>query len=662
VVVGIYGVSGVGKSFFMNQLKMSLGEVDFIYFEGSDVIADIVDGGLPAFKKSNDEVQEHFRASAIEIISNKCRDSGKTGIVTGHYLLWDEGKECVNVCTPNDLAIYSHMLYLDMPPAVIVGRRREDIIKRRAEFSVGHLRKWQETEKKALREACQCHGILYCSLSSHLLPLGVEKLLRDFSCQNVYNNLLVALGTLDGAIVNREQLKMVVFDADRTLNAEDTGAMFWKRISLSSGQVSDDSSKTPAQAVFEGPMGYTYNAFRQVTLLHEEVLSDDDFDSVCKDVASSVTIHPEILSLLQCIAEDIHVGAVIVTCGLAKIWENVLEREGLLGKIKIIGGGRIDDGFVVTADVKEALVAHLQNEYCMEVWAFGDSPLDLKMLCKADRAVVVVGEEATRSKTMTTALMKALEAGDLKANQCLLPSSASPRLTRGMLPKIKLSDPLFIGRLLSGSTLRVKNADALNSSTTKILMTPMRDSRHNGPMLREAHRRVGEYLAIQFMSEIIGIEEYMIPHSQGKLTPGYRLLHEKQTLIVTLMRAGEAMALGVNDAFPLAIFLHAKEPEDIKPRILENIITIALVDSVINSGTTILRFIEYIRKIHATVRIVVVTGVLQAQCVAHGEEVARALASHIGLHIVTLRISKNKYKGTGGTDTGNRLFNTVHLA
>jgi len=46
---------------------------------------------------------------------------------------------------------------------------------------------------------------------------------------------------------------------------------------------------------------------------------------------------------------------------------------------------------------------------------------------------------------------------------------------------------------------------------------------------------------------------------------GYRLLHEQQTLIVALMRGGEPMALGVNEAFLLAMFVYARCPDDIIP-------------------------------------------------------------------------------------------------
>lgn len=71
----------------------------------------------------------------------------------------------------------------------------------------------------------------------------------------------------------------------------------------------------------------------------------------------------------------------------------MLEREGLSEKVKVIGGGRIADGFVVLAVVKGALVARLRKNHRIHVSAFGDSPLDLNMLSKVDRALVVVSKE-----------------------------------------------------------------------------------------------------------------------------------------------------------------------------------------------------------------------------------------------------------------------------
>ena len=84
------------------------------------------------------------------------------------------------------------------------------------------------------------------------------------------------------------------------------------------------------------------------------------------------------------------------------------------------------------------------------------------------------------------------------------------------------------------------------------------------------------------------------------------------------------MALGISGVFPMASFLHAKVPEDLKFHHLQRQKTVILVDSVINSGKTIVEFVEHIRKlqanehINAQVRIIVVSIVVQAQSVSDG--------------------------------------------
>ena len=125
----------------------------------------------------------------------------------------------------------------------------------------------------------------------------------------------------------------------------------------------------------------------------------------------------------------------------------MLEREDLSKTVKVIGGGRIADGIVVTAMVKAALVARLRDTRQMYVWAFGDSPLDLEMLSKADQAIVVVGGAHTRSKTMDAAFINAIDKEGLRARQAVLPSSAE-RLDTTILPLVQLTDPEFIDSII----------------------------------------------------------------------------------------------------------------------------------------------------------------------------------------------------------------------
>jgi uracil phosphoribosyltransferase len=85
------------------------------------------------------------------------------------------------------------------------------------------------------------------------------------------------------------------------------------------------------------------------------------------------------------------------------------------------------------------------------------------------------------------------------------------------------------------------------------------------------------------------------------------------------------------------------------------------VDSVVNSGKTVLEFVQRIRNLDATIRIVVIAGVAQAQFVS-GDGLAKALALHGKLTLIALRLSENKFTGSGTTDTGNRLFNKTHMS
>lgn len=664
VVVGLYGLPGSGKTFLLNQLKQELGQTDFAFFEGAKMIANVVPGGLDAFQSMQEHEKAHWRRRAIDAVGKNCADSGQVAVVAGHFMFWLEEQEAgLPVYTQNDLEVFTHILYLDIPAELVAQRRLDDTERSRPSTSASHLRKWEQEEITQLRNLCLRHDILF-SLVSSPYPMLLNKvsiLLHDFRSHTEMYNLSQAESRLDDAVfASQGQLEAVlVIDADRTLAAEDTGALFWKRVSKSRPL---EPGALTLKALFSSPLGYSYTAFRQAMLLYEETADDQQFDALCQDVALAVIMHPEFVSLLQLVAEQKHVGAVVVTCGLRRVWEKVLEREGLSEKVKVVGGGRIADGFVVSATVKGALVARLREAHHMYVWAFGDSPLDLDMLRKADRAIIVVGEEPTRSKTMDAALTNAIDNDGLRAHQAVLPSNASPRLDITKLPMIKLTDPDFVKSLLCGRYTHggLQVLCATDKNAAKLLATRMRDAAVSGPDLREAHRRVGWYLANEFLADVMGLEQCPIRHVLGHQTEGYQLFHEQQTTVVALMRGGEPMAFGVNDAFPLAMFVHASDAEDLKLHHLQGQLTVILVDSVVNTGKTIVEFVQHVRKLHATIRIVVVAGVVQAQCIS-GASLNQTLAHYAKLHLIALRLSETKFTGSGTTDTGNRLFNTTHL-
>ena len=723
IIIGIYGLPGSGKSYTFDHLKQTLDKDSYRFYEGSVMISSIVPGGLTAFKEMEDEEQKSWRMEAIKRIKMKCAKGKQIGIVTGHYMFWSEEDGLgTPVCTYEDFKVYTHIIYLDVPAETLVQRRAQDSTRTRPVASMSHLKLWQRAEIDQLRRSCHFSGIIFTAFDMGTAGVkDIEALIQYFSNFSELDNGEAATLSLEDVLLKRhkETKTLLVFDADKTLSQDDTGLSYWSTLSKHK-QIS--RTETYLRDVFGGRLGYSYRAFQQVALLYRETSTDEEFDRICDDVASEIIMHPDILVLLRAVKEQAHVSAMIITCGLQTVWKKVLQREELSDSVSVVGGERMSDGFVVTALVKAALVSHLQNKYDMCIWAFGDSVLDLPMLSQADRAFVVTGEEIKRSKTMDEALRVAIEEHNLSAHQILLPHHSSPRLDTARLPLISLSSPVFL-KSVPGIELpcpRLITLQSANENTTKLLTTSMRDASVAGPLLREAHRRVGWHLATTYLPNILGIEESSIAHVQGHRTTGHRIYHEPQTLIVAMMRGGEPMAFGVSDALPTATFLHAKEPEDVRPEHLDGRIAVVLVDSVVNSGKSVFSFLKRVRALHATVRVVVVAGVVQREFAdafaigrckmdegehrdaseekkkgegtseddgdgdgdgtvkskgndnsndknktkgkADGENGEETILDECyGFDCVALRISENKFTGKGGTDTGNRLFNTTNL-
>lgn len=55
VIVGIYGIPGCGKTFLLNLLKQKFADHEFAFYEGSQLIASVVPGGLEVFQTLNEQ-------------------------------------------------------------------------------------------------------------------------------------------------------------------------------------------------------------------------------------------------------------------------------------------------------------------------------------------------------------------------------------------------------------------------------------------------------------------------------------------------------------------------------------------------------------------------------------------------------------------------------
>ncbi|KAF4808952.1 hypothetical protein CGCSCA5_v011878 [Colletotrichum siamense] len=461
-----------------------------------------------------------------------------------------------------------------------------------------------------LEDLCLGHGILFGKVSS--TPSLLDKVsirLNDIRRHSEEENLAHVISIVDQMVSSKTSRgnldSMLVFDADKTLCATDTGNLFW-HLDYPESACAECDIDTPLEKLFSSEMGYSYKAFRQAMLRYEDI--EYKFEVLCDGVASGVFIHPEFLALLHAVEKN-NVALVVVNCGIRRVWEKILAREGL-SSVTIIGGGRIADGYVVTPEVKAAVISRLQDHHNLYVYAFGDSPMDLPMLKAADEAIVVVGDERLRSKSMDEALLKAITEDGLRAKQVLMPRTSGMRLSSSLLPVLQLDAQRIVAEFTK-TPQHLRIFHATEKAAAKLLMTPTRDASVAGPSLRAAHHEVGRYVAIEFLAHTLGVEEYPIPHVQGHMTSGHRLFSEGLTAIIDLMRGGEPIALGVSEVFAKAMFLHAKQPEDIHENATAGRKTVTLVDSVVNSGKSIEGFVRHLQAMCAKIRIVIVAGVVQ---------------------------------------------------
>lgn len=192
-----------------------------------------------------------WRRKAIEKIKKESADNKRAAVVTGHLVFWAEDEEIGQfVYTPNDLATYTHILYLETPVKVLIRHHLNDAERRREAASATHLERWQNPEMTELDRLCKNHGIFFSVLPWDARLEGFCAKIDDFDCR-VEDNFCQAKKKVDSIFNKKDGLDTVLlFDADRTLAPEDTGPLFWKTLSNSRNL---DEDEDPLSLLFSSP-------------------------------------------------------------------------------------------------------------------------------------------------------------------------------------------------------------------------------------------------------------------------------------------------------------------------------------------------------------------------------------------------------------------------
>ncbi len=191
----------------------------------------------------------------------------------------------------------------------------------------------------------------------------------------------------------------------------------------------------------------------------------------------------------------------------------------------------------------------------------------------------------------------------------------------------------------------------------QLLATQSRRTDLSPVQLARSHVDLGRLLAYELV-ELLPLEPCEIQHPQGVRT-GARLAGESDVVILSFLRAGLYVTEGVRELLQLAAVCHVSptrqnglDEADISSLPLLAGRVVVIVDSVINTGATLLPVLEQVRA-QMPAMIVVLSLVTPVETAKRLEQ------SCPDVHFLLARVSTNQYTGRGATDTGNRLFGTL---
>ncbi|KAL2671299.1 hypothetical protein Neosp_013879 [[Neocosmospora] mangrovei] len=641
-VVGLYGVPGSGKSSMLNYLRENMSFSHFAFYEGSEVIDSLVPGGLEAFQALGEQRKAAWRGRAIEKIKNDALAKETMAIATAQFMHWPEEQAVGQpVYSVDDFRVFTHIIYLNTPAEYIFQRQSQDERRAQPLVSVEHLRKWQEAEITGLRHICFQSGILFHVLTNQatLYPTAedVVAYLRDTRTQECNDCLVIErLDEFYFDCGGEELETALVLDADNTFASSDMNSLLWKAVDRI---LPRSTSASQLKEILDDSLDFSYTALRQTALLLAEVADEDQYDALCEAVASSVEVNPRVVSLLRAASEHPHIFRVVVTQGPALIWEKVLKRLDLYTTVNVLGGDEISTGFVISPISKGRIVHHLREKFNLYVWAFGKRSMDLMMLKEANEAVILAGDE--QDGNPSTEFISAMES----ITSC----------NKTMMPTVRLGDPDFVKSVVRHTFEMVH---ATEKGAAKLLPFSISNAYTANPIWTEAHRSVGVYLALEYVSELIGLEKHPMAGKQDQQLSDYRLRDEQRTLIVTITTGGEPMACGINETFPCTNLISGATVPDIND-LLQDKKTVILVAPAIDSGQTMMEHIGQIRKTHRQIRIVVVVGIVNAK-VTNRDHDLNKMMRRLGASLVALRVSEDDFIGTEPTDTDNQLLTGKH--
>ena len=366
--IGIYGISGVGKTTLIKAISKKIYNSQF--FEGSKIIENLIN--LEDFKKLPSHKKYKYREKVIEFISNRLEK--RYIFVDGHYS-FIKGNRFEKVITKKDINFYNHIFYIDIKSSLIKRRQLKDKTKKR-NFSITDIHKWKKFEKFELRKICKKHNIKFHIINHHNIDKNIEIIYEIINEINFFNEM-------EEFVKNNTNKKYIVFDADKTLISKDSGKDYI--FPLLKLEIED------VIKCFED--GYCFSSFLKLSNLYSKI-DKNRFLKVQKDLSLQIEIEDKFLNLIKKYNKNYTIC--IVTAGFKYLWQEILKKYNIYN-VKVIGGNNfLVDNYIIDNRLKGGFVDYLKrnNKY---VISFGDSEIDKEMLIKSDKGFLVLRDKKRKS-------------------------------------------------------------------------------------------------------------------------------------------------------------------------------------------------------------------------------------------------------------------------
>ncbi|MGI2168636.1 uracil phosphoribosyltransferase [Shewanella sp. MF05960] len=187
-----------------------------------------------------------------------------------------------------------------------------------------------------------------------------------------------------------------------------------------------------------------------------------------------------------------------------------------------------------------------------------------------------------------------------------------------------------------------------NNHYLQELNTQSRSIEVRGNRLASIHQQIGQILGVEFINSLPRTTKE-VTNAQGKLGTS-EVTDFSGITIICLLRAGLYVSQGVRSLLgdnPHQYIL-SNSADDIAINAIEDQ-HVVIVDSVINSGKTLAKYLEKVSEAKSSM---VISLVMQEGFVPQIER------HYPKTQFVVSRVSQNYYVGRGTNDTGNRLFGT----